>query len=284
MFLSQLNAVRSNPLPAEFRQPLENYLNIDLGSVRIHQIETPGGGGMAAVAIGDQICLSPRFSNPASGDGRPVLLHELAHVLQWSAGRTPKTGGLCIDENLEAEACDLAACLEEIMCGREIIEPVPFWLLSAQLGRRPEARPMLPLHEWNQGKGGAVAGSYKRLSPQSKEPPKQKVAAGRTRFWDPSINDWVDVLNGATSMYLQALRAKNPDAKLLKQRPLSELEQQQAAAAKEQAALAKAQKQAALELARAEERARLQLAPLHQQAFGQAEWSPKSSATSVRAT
>ena len=271
MFLSQLNVARSNLLPAEFRQPLENYLKIDLGCVRIHEIETPGGGGMAGVAIGDQICLSPRFSNPASRDGRVVLLHELAHVLQWRAGRAPNTGGLCVDENLEAEAWDLAACLEQAMCGREVIGPLPFWLLPAQLGRRPEARPMLPLHEWNQGKSGAVAGSYKRLSPPSKDAPKQKVAAGRQRFWDPSINDWVDVLNGATAMYLQALKAKNPEAKLLRQRPLSELEQQQAAAAKEQAVLAKAQKQAALELARAEEQARLQLAPLHQQAFGQEE-------------
>lgn len=84
----------------------------------------------------------------------------------------------------------------------------------------------------------------------SKEPPKTPVAKGWKRYWDPNLNDWVDVLSGSTSLYLQALRKKDPNAKLLSQRPLTELETQQAEAEK------------------AKKAAEVKLAKLHRQALG----------------
>jgi hypothetical protein len=81
------------PLDASTRAFFEPRLGADLGDVRVHTgtraAEAARGLGARAFALGSEMAFGPGEYAPASTDGRRVLAHELAHVVQQDAG-TPK--------------------------------------------------------------------------------------------------------------------------------------------------------------------------------------------------
>lgn len=93
------------PLDAATRAAMEQRFAWDFGAVRIHAGEAAArsarGLGAAAYTVGSQIVLgvgNPVFSSP---DGRRLLAHELAHVVQQRSGPvdgTPAAGGVKISD------------------------------------------------------------------------------------------------------------------------------------------------------------------------------------------
>src|ERR1019366_168743 len=78
------------PLPLETRQFFEPRFGQPLGHVRLHADagadETAGGLGAKAFAYGNHIGFRSGRYNPASDEGKLLLAHEIAHVLQQPGG------------------------------------------------------------------------------------------------------------------------------------------------------------------------------------------------------
>lgn len=76
-------------LPADFRARAEGHFDADFGGVRIH--DHPRAGHAArlmradAYTVGSDIAFAPGRFNPWTTDGRRLLHHELAHVIQQGA-------------------------------------------------------------------------------------------------------------------------------------------------------------------------------------------------------
>jgi hypothetical protein len=75
------------------RRPFETELGLDLGPVRVHTHPTASASaralGARAYTIGSDIAFAPGNYQPASGVGRELLAHELAHVAQQTAAGVP---------------------------------------------------------------------------------------------------------------------------------------------------------------------------------------------------
>jgi hypothetical protein len=92
-------------LPGEVREDLEHGFGADLGEVRIHTDPVAAGmverEGARAFTAGRDIYFAQGAWDPASGEGRKLLYHEIAHVLQqtgrWMSTElviaTAKSGG-----------------------------------------------------------------------------------------------------------------------------------------------------------------------------------------------
>ncbi len=104
------------PLPAGERRFFEARLGRDLGAVRVHA-EAPGAAaiGARAFALGHRVAFAPGEWRPGTAEGRRLLAHELAHVIQQGAGgepilrrqpapgpRTTCVGGVCFEERAGA--------------------------------------------------------------------------------------------------------------------------------------------------------------------------------------
>jgi hypothetical protein len=78
---------------------MERRFGHDFSSVRIH-VRDPGTAGLApdaaACTVGTDIVIAPGVYTPATGSGRTLLAHELAHVVQQS-GRPGQGGALSAD-------------------------------------------------------------------------------------------------------------------------------------------------------------------------------------------
>ncbi len=96
------------PLPDGLRTSAERFFRSDFSSVRLHVGPEAPSIGATAFTAGEQIVFAPGRLDLASGTGRRLLGHELAHVVQQRAGRVrhPTGSGLAVVDNpaLEAEA------------------------------------------------------------------------------------------------------------------------------------------------------------------------------------
>ncbi|HXZ00289.1 MAG TPA: DUF4157 domain-containing protein [Stellaceae bacterium] len=96
------------PLPEAVRGKMEAAFGADFSHVRVHVGPQAERIGAIAFTIGSDIYFAPGRYQPATVQGRHLLGHELAHVVQQRAGRVrnPLGSGLAIvqDTALEAEA------------------------------------------------------------------------------------------------------------------------------------------------------------------------------------
>jgi hypothetical protein len=71
------------PLPANIRTRLESAFGQDLSEVRIHT-NSPRATSMGAkaYAIGNDIHFAPGQYQPSSANGKELIAHEAAHVVQ----------------------------------------------------------------------------------------------------------------------------------------------------------------------------------------------------------
>lgn len=96
------------PLPDGVRAQMETFFKTDFSSVRIHVGPEAPAIGALAFTTGSSIFFAPGQYQPATVQGRMLLGHELAHVVQQRSGRVrnPQGGGIAIvqDHALEAEA------------------------------------------------------------------------------------------------------------------------------------------------------------------------------------
>lgn len=99
------------PLPDDLRTSMERAFGADFSSVRVHEGPHAAAIGAEAFAQGEAIHFAPGRFDPVSPEGRELIGHELAHVVQQRAGRVSgggvdAGGGAAInhDASLEGEA------------------------------------------------------------------------------------------------------------------------------------------------------------------------------------
>ena len=96
------------PLPDSVRGQMEAALGANFSNVRVHVGPQAERIGAIAFTVGSDIYFAPGRYQPATVQGRQLLGHELAHVVQQRAGRVknPLGSGLAVvqDHALEAEA------------------------------------------------------------------------------------------------------------------------------------------------------------------------------------
>jgi hypothetical protein len=104
-----------NGLPKELRLQMEDSLGHDFSTVQIiRDSQQALASGAEAYAAGDTLHFAPGFYNPASAEGRALIGHELAHIVQQREGRVQasrEVNGMPLndDHGLESEAASLGA-------------------------------------------------------------------------------------------------------------------------------------------------------------------------------
>ena len=94
-------------LPQGVREKMESALGADFSPVRVHTGPQAERLGALAFTVGTDIYFAPGRYQPESMQGRQLLGHELAHVIQQRQGRVRAAGGglsLVQDRALEVEA------------------------------------------------------------------------------------------------------------------------------------------------------------------------------------
>jgi Domain of unknown function (DUF4157) len=96
------------PLPRDIQAKMEKALGANFSGVRVHVGPEAASIGAVAFTWGANIHFAQGQYNPHTPQGRFLLGHELAHVVQQRAGRVPNPfgGGVAVvqDQALEAEA------------------------------------------------------------------------------------------------------------------------------------------------------------------------------------
>ncbi|HEV7370259.1 DUF4157 domain-containing protein [Arenibaculum sp.] len=96
------------PLPDGLRTQMETFFKADFSAVRVHVGPQAPAIGALAFTTGTSIFFAPGQYQPTTVQGRMLLGHELAHVVQQRSGRVrnPLGSGIAIvqDGALEAEA------------------------------------------------------------------------------------------------------------------------------------------------------------------------------------
>jgi hypothetical protein len=120
------------PIDAAARAKLEKYYATDLSDVRVHTDSEDARSAESidaqAYTAGREVYFGPGMYAPSSAAGQKLLAHEVAHVIQQSAGKRPSiaaktTLGVkigAVDDPLEAEA-ERAA--KEFASGTEHADP-----------------------------------------------------------------------------------------------------------------------------------------------------------------
>lgn len=102
-----------NPLPASIQRHLEQGLNHDLSSVRIHDDaeadKLSKSVNATAFTTGSDIYFQSGKFNPNTQSGLELLAHEVTHTVQQSQGKVGK--GIDPDAGLESEARSMGAKL-----------------------------------------------------------------------------------------------------------------------------------------------------------------------------
>jgi len=100
------------PLDATTREFFEPRFGYDFGKVRIHSdaaaAESAQGVNALAYTVGNHIAFGPGAYQPQRGEGRQLLAHELAHVVQQSQDVAASPAR---EDHLEAEANRAAAAM-----------------------------------------------------------------------------------------------------------------------------------------------------------------------------
>jgi hypothetical protein len=106
----------------------------DFSAVRVHRDGDAARRGARALTLGNDIILAPGTHAPGTPEGRHLLAHELAHVVQ-QAGRTPS--GITPDRGGEGAAH--AAADQVAVGGRARVAPRPATGPQLDDGATPEA-------------------------------------------------------------------------------------------------------------------------------------------------
>lgn len=103
--LSLLRSGGGAPLPAPVRGDMERRLGADFGDVRVHTgapaHESAASVGASAYTVGSDVVFQNGQYDPGSDQGRHVLAHELAHVVQQRSGPvdgSPAAGGVSVSD------------------------------------------------------------------------------------------------------------------------------------------------------------------------------------------
>ncbi|MGD9010115.1 MAG: DUF4157 domain-containing protein [Desulfobacteraceae bacterium] len=102
-------------LPDELKAKMETTLDSDFSDVRVHAGSSRAGDVSAlAYTQGSDIHVAPGQFQPHTAQGKQLLGHELAHVVQQREGRvapTGEVGGMPLNDDpvLEKEADEMAA-------------------------------------------------------------------------------------------------------------------------------------------------------------------------------
>lgn len=108
------------------RADMQSRFGVDFGGVRIDTSESAGARarelGVRAYTEGDTIAFAAGSYAPATHEGRHVLAHELAHVVQQQRGLTR---GLTADSRLELEAAAQKSA-QLVEAGVKVPAPVTF--------------------------------------------------------------------------------------------------------------------------------------------------------------
>jgi hypothetical protein len=153
--VARLGLTGGQPLPADVRQKMEAAFGQRFHDVRV--VVGPAAQTIGAIAFtqGARIHFAQGQYNPATAQGRRVLAHELAHVVQQRTGRVrnPYGSGTAIvhDAQLEAEA--------ERMAARATLQMAP-----AQAPVQRKAAAGVP-PSWNRASGPA-RGARNPVSPR----------------------------------------------------------------------------------------------------------------------
>ncbi|HYH10697.1 MAG TPA: DUF4157 domain-containing protein [Thermoanaerobaculia bacterium] len=106
--LAPVLGASGQPLPDDVRQPMEAVFGTSFADVRIHVDPRVSTLGAHAFTHGANIHIAPGQFAPGTVQGRHLIAHELAHVVQQRAGRVnnPFGSGVAIvhDPALEADA------------------------------------------------------------------------------------------------------------------------------------------------------------------------------------
>jgi hypothetical protein len=126
-------------LPGELRGELESAFAFDFRHVRVHtdrQAErSAGAGGARAYTVANHIVFGPGTYAPETTDGKHLIAHELAHVVQQSDTHGPAgTGFLSIDSTGELDA-ERAADAS--------VRGGPHLAVAARLARRASRSPVV---------------------------------------------------------------------------------------------------------------------------------------------
>lgn len=100
-------ASSGSPMEPALQESMSQSFGTDFSNVRVHEDSSPSQIGAIAYTSGSDIHFSPGTYNPGSTSGRELIGHELAHVVQQSAGRVSvqgKDSQINTDPSLEAEA------------------------------------------------------------------------------------------------------------------------------------------------------------------------------------
>ena len=100
-------AQRATTMPATLKHQLESKLGTDLSGVRVHVSHLPTLAGADSFTKGSDIHFAPGKYNPYSEEGRNLIGHELAHVVQQTQGRVASQMADMI--GLEGEADRMAS-------------------------------------------------------------------------------------------------------------------------------------------------------------------------------
>src|SRR4051794_21029882 len=88
--LSPAPGASGRPLPEALRGELERRFATDLGSVRVHSAdvaaESAAALGARAYTLGEDIVMARGAFRPLTRDGRTLVAHEVAHVVQQRRG------------------------------------------------------------------------------------------------------------------------------------------------------------------------------------------------------
>ncbi|MEO6771714.1 MAG: DUF4157 domain-containing protein [Kofleriaceae bacterium] len=106
------------PLSQSLASELSSLYRHDLSSVRVHpDAKSAAEMNARAFTIGAHIAVAPGEPNPESANGKKLVAHELAHVVQQSRGQTGVQGHGLGRDSYEAEA-DAAA--DAVVTGRAV--------------------------------------------------------------------------------------------------------------------------------------------------------------------
>jgi len=139
------------PLDTSVRAEAEERLGHDFGRVRVHADERAGTSaralGAAAYTVGSDVVFGPGRYEPSQPEGRRLLFHELAHVVQQEGAGTRRG-------TASAAEREAAALSEEAVHGGHVRPAVRS---AAGLQLQPEAEKPTPAPTWEQRVNAAKA-------------------------------------------------------------------------------------------------------------------------------
>ena len=94
------------PLPKDLRQRMERSFGHDFSRVKVHRDQRADAIDAVAYAKGDHLHFTAGAYRPHQGDGKKIIAHELAHVVQQRSGKVRRRGRseIRVDHQLERQA------------------------------------------------------------------------------------------------------------------------------------------------------------------------------------